>query len=443
MSATPSIALVDHLFRSRAGQMVAYLTRSLGPQYLDLAEEVVQEALLKALQIWPYSGVPRNPSGWLFRVARNAALDAIRHTAIVDQKAASFAASEIAKMAASTDSPEEAGFEEQLRDDELRMVLMCCHPALPRDARIALSLKTVGGFSTREIARAFLSDESTIAQRLVRAKRQIRKDGIAFDLPREEELIQRLDSALEVIYLMFNEGYAAQSGENLVRQELCGEALRIARLLAASSVATPETHALVALMAFQAARLPARVDSQGDVVLLEDQDRSVWDARLVALGFQHFSQCAEGPQISVYHLQAAIAAIHARAELASDTNWPMILQLYTQLLEQFSSPVVALNRIVAVAKVNGTEQALSELHALASAESLQNYYLLPAVEGSLLLEMGDKQEAARSFRRALELPCSDPEKRFLQRKLVHCLEISPAEMNHNQICLCQDPLLGL
>jgi RNA polymerase sigma-70 factor, ECF subfamily len=443
MSSTPPTALVDHLFRSRAGQMVAYLTRSLGPQYLDLAEEVVQEALLKALQIWPYSGVPRNPSGWLFRVARNAALDAIRRTSTVDQKAAALAATEFNKMAASVDSPEDAEFEEQLRDDELRMVLMCCHPALPRDARVALSLKTVGGFSTREIARAFLSEESTIAQKLVRAKRQIRKDGIAFDLPKEKELVQRLDSTLEVIYLMFNEGYAAQSGENLVRQELCGEALRIARLLAASSVATPETHALVALMAFQAARLPARVDSQGDLVLLEDQDRSAWDARLVSLGFQHFAQCAEGPQLSVYHLQAAIAAVHASAKSASDTDWQMILDLYTQLLQQFSSPVVALNRIVAVAKVNGTQQALSELYALANAESLQSYYLLPAVEGSLLLEMGDKAGAAQSFRRALELPCSEPEKRFLKRKLAQCVETSPAEINYSQGFQWQDPFLGL
>jgi RNA polymerase sigma-70 factor, ECF subfamily len=442
MSTAPPIALVDHLFRSRAGQMVAYLTRSLGPQYLDLAEEVVQEALLKALQIWPYSGVPKNPSGWLFRVARNAALDALRHKSMVEQKAASVAAAEFNKVSAS-DSPDEAESEEQLRDDELRMVLMCCHPALPRDARVALSLKTVGGFSTREIARAFLSEESAIAQKLVRAKRQIRKEGIAFELPKEEELVLRLDSALEVIYLMFNEGYAAQSGENLIRQELCGEALRVARLLAASSVATPEMHALVALMAFQAARSPARVDSQGDLVLLEDQDRSAWDTKLVALGFQHFSQSAEGHQLSAYHLQAAIAAIHARAKSTANTDWQMILDLYTQLLNLSPSPVVALNRIVAVAKVSGTQQALSELHALAKEDSLQNYYLFPAVEGSLLLEAGDKDGAARSFRRALELPCSDPEKRFLKRKLEQSTEILPLEIHYRPISLWQDFLLGL
>jgi RNA polymerase sigma-70 factor, ECF subfamily len=435
---TPAV-LVDHLFRNRAGQMVAYLTRLLGPQCLDLAEEAVQEALLKALQVWSYSSVPANPSGWLFRVARNAALDAVRHNTLVDQKAASLAASEIARMSASSGAPGEAEFEEQLRDDELRMVLMCCHPALPRDTRVALSLKTVGGFSTREIARAFLSEESAIAQKLVRAKRQIRDQSIAFALPKAGELVLRLDSTLEVIYLMFNEGYAAQSGENLTRQELCGEALRIARLLAASSVATPEVHALVALMAFQAARLPVRVDSQGEVVLLEDQDRSAWDSRLVALGFHHFTLSAEGPQLSAYHLQAAIAAAHASARSAEDTDWQMILDLYTQLLAQCPSPVIALNRIVAVAKAKGTQQALAELRDLADDDALQNYYLLPAVEGSLLLETGNGLAAARSFRRALELPCSEPEKRFLERKLAQCVDIPPVDSWQFH----QDPLLGL
>jgi RNA polymerase sigma-70 factor (ECF subfamily) len=433
-------ALVDHLFRNRAGQMVAYLTRLLGPQYLDLAEEAVQEALSKALQIWPYSGVPAHPSGWLFRVARNAALDAVRHGMLVDQKTASLAASEVARMASSADLPGEVEFEEQLRDDELRMLLMCCHPALPRGARVALSLKTIGGFSTREIARAFLSEESAIAQKLVRAKRQIRSECIAFELPKGEELTLRLDSALEAIYLIFNEGYAAQTGENLTRQELCGEALRLATLLAASSVATPEVHALVALMAFQAARLPVRVDSQGELVLLEDQDRNAWDARLVAVGFHHFALCAEGPQLSTYHLQAAIAAAHAGARSAAETDWRMILELYTQLLQQCPSPVVALNRIVAVAKVNGTEQALSELNALASEDSLRNYYLLPAVEGSLLLEAGNHPAAAESFHRALQLRCSEPEKRFLERKLAQCTDSLPIAHLESRY---QDPLLGL
>jgi RNA polymerase sigma-70 factor (ECF subfamily) len=409
--------MVDHLFRSRAGQMVAYLTRLLGPEHLDLAEEVTQEALLKALQHWPYSGIPQNPAGWLFRVARNAALDAVRHRTLAGEKSTELAVEHFRNADASSANDE---LEDQLRDDELRMVLMCCHPTLPQDARVALSLKTVGGFSVREIARAFLADEATIAQRLVRAKRQIRESRIRFELPAGEELVAPMDSALEVVYLMFNEGYAAQSGEDLVRQDLCGEALRLGRLLATSSVGTPQAHALVALMAFQAARLPARVDAAGELVLLENQDRGEWDARLIALGFDHFTQCAEGTELTSYHVQAAIAATHARAQEGRATDWKLILELYDQLIELSPSPVVELNRAVVVAKVHGPEAALAALRPLEGNRSLRNYYLLPAVQGQLLLEIGDKPGASESFRQALERPCSEPEQRFLQRKLAEC-----------------------
>ena len=415
-----AVPLVDHLFRSRAGQMVSYLTRLLGPEHLDLAEEVTQEALLRALQHWPYTGIPQNPAGWLFRVARNAALDAVRHRTLAGEKSAELTAEHLRSAGAAT--ADDAELEEQLRDDELRMVLMCCHPALAQDARVALSLKTVGGFSVREIARAFLADEATIAQRLVRAKRQIRESGIRFELPVGADLIARIDSALEVVYLMFNEGYAAQSGEDLVRQDLCGEALRLGRLLATSSVGMPQTHALVALMAFQAARLPARVDAAGELVLLEDQDRSQWDQKLIALGFHHFNLCAEGTEVTSYHVQAAIAASHARAQDGHAPDWKLILELYDQLLELSPSPIVKLNRVVVVAKVNGPEAALAELRPLADNRSLRNYYLLPAVQGQLLLDIEDKTGASQCFRQALDRPCSEPERRFLQRKLAQCLK---------------------
>jgi len=400
--------------------MVSYLTRLLGPEHLDLAEEVTQEALLRALQHWPYTGIPQNPAGWLFRVARNAALDAVRHRTLAGEKSAELTAEHLRSAGAAT--ADDAELEEQLRDDELRMVLMCCHPALAQDARVALSLKTVGGFSVREIARAFLADEATIAQRLVRAKRQIRESGIRFELPVGADLIARIDSALEVVYLMFNEGYAAQSGEDLVRQDLCGEALRLGRLLATSSVGMPQTHALVALMAFQAARLPARVDAAGELVLLEDQDRSQWDQKLIALGFHHFNLCAEGTEVTSYHVQAAIAATHARAEETRAPDWKLILELYDQLLELSPSPIVKLNRVVVVAKVNGPEAALAELRPLADNRSLRNYYLLPAVQGQLLLDIEDKTGASQCFRQALDRPCSEPERRFLQRKLAQCLK---------------------
>ena len=417
-TAIPAGELVDHLFRNRSGQMVSYLTRMLGPGHLDLAEEVVQEALLKALQNWSYHGIPDNPGGWLFRVARNAALDAIRHQSLTIEKEAQVEAEYL--LRGGTKVEEDPALEERLRDDELRMVLMCCHPALSRDARVALSLKTVGGFNVREIARAFLTEEATISQRLVRAKRQIRELNLKFELPVGEDLSSRLTSALEVIYLMFNEGYTAQSGEDLVRQDLCIEALRMGRLLADSSVRTPSIHALVALMAFQAARLPARMDSAGELVLLEDQDHKLWDQQLVTMGFHYFGRCSEGNEISEYHLQAAIAATHAGTSNSRDTNWKMILELYDQLLTMNPSPIVALNRVVALAQVKGAQAALEALQPLMGESSLKRYYLLPAVRGRLLLNLGDRAAAAQNFRSALQQSCSEPEKRLLQRRLAEC-----------------------
>lgn len=409
---------MDHLFRNRAGQMVSYLTRMLGPEHLDLAEEVVQEALLKALQVWSYSGIPDNPAGWLFRVARNAALDAVRHQSLTVQKETQIEADYLRRSdVAAEDDPR---LEERLRDDELRMVLMCCHPSLPREARVALSLKTMGGFNVREIARAFLAEEATISQRLVRAKKQIRDLNLKFEMPSGVELLARLQSALEVIYLMFNEGYAAQSGEDLVRHDLCGEALRLGKLLADSSIGTPTTKALVALMAFQAARLSARVNSSGDLVLLQDQDPRLWDAQLTALGFHYFSQCSEGDEISEYHIQAAIASTHASATNPKSTDWKTILALYDQLMALNCSPIVALNRVVALSQVHGPQAGLDALQTLMHEPSLKRYYLLPVVRGHLLFEMGDRARAAQQFRNALEQPCSEPERRFLQHKLVEC-----------------------
>ena len=286
---------------------------------------------------------------------------------------------------------------------------------------MALSLKTVSGFGVREIARAFLADEATIAQRLVRAKRQIRERELTLEMPHGEELKRRLDSMLEVIYFVFNEGYTAHEGQDLIRRELCEEALRLGRLVASSSIATPKVHALVAMMALQAARLPARVDEAGDLVLLESQDRNRWDPELIGLGFHHLELSMAGDEVSEYHAQAGIAATHARAGDAQSIEWPMILDFYDQLLAINPSPVVALNRAVAIAKVRGAEQALAEIETLEQEPKLREYYLLLAVRGHLLLELGRSADAARNFRAALELPCSEPERRFLRRKLETCL----------------------
>ena len=425
----PAHQLVDHLFRNRAGQMVAWLTRIFGPAHVELAEEVVQDALVKALQQWPFAGIPDNPAAWLLRVARNGALDVLRRDVSFRGRVAEIAA-EISRTgdASGIDPVAADGL---LRDDELRMIFLCCHPALPRDARVALSLKTVCGFSVREVARALLASDTAIAQRLVRAKRQLREAGAVFELPAGTELESRLESVLEVIYLLFNEGYSAHAGDDLVRFDLCGEALRLARLIAGSSTTSaPTAHALAALIAFQAARMPARVDGAGDMVLLENQDRALWDQRLIALGFHHLEGSAAGRVMSAYHIQAAIAAVHA-GDLTA-TPWNDVLRLYDDLLAINPSPVVALNRVVALSRVRGPTAAIEAIAPLESDPALSNYYLLPAVKGRLLAEMGDRGGAAAAFRAALERPCSEPERRWLVRRLAEVTEVHAQDPHAGQ-----------
>ncbi len=399
--------------------MVSHFARLFGPAHLDFAEDAVQEAMLRALETWPLNGVPENGAAWLFRVAHNVAIDSARRTKRLGDKTEAIVA-ELTRAAAA--APDDPDVEEQLRDDELRMIFMCCHPALSRDSSVALGLKTVGGFSVREIARAFLADEAAVAQRLVRAKRQLRDSGLTLEMPRGRELKERLASVLDVLYFMFNEGYAACEGEDLIRQDLCFEALRLVRFVASSSIATPKVHALAALMALQTARLPARVDSAGDLVLLEDQDRSKWDQELISLGFLYFDRSIAGSEISEFHAQAAIAATHARAAVARDIDWEMILRLYDQLFELNASPVVALNRAVALAKVNGPADALAQVERIAEDPKLREYHLLLAVRGHLLAELGRKEEAALCYRAAIQRPCSIPERRFLEKKLKLALD---------------------
>jgi RNA polymerase sigma-70 factor (ECF subfamily) len=414
---TPTVEtgpLLDHLFRRQAGRIVAHLTRLMGPAYLALAEESAQEAMLRALQTWPTQGVPDNPAAWLFRVAHNIAIDAVRRNRALREKTEAI----VVELTRSALTPSgDPDIEDQLRDDELRMIFLCCHPDIPRDSSVALSLKTVGGFSVREIARAFLADDAAIAQRLVRAKRQIREAGLTLDAPGPEEMERRLDAVLDVIYFMFNEGYTAHEGDELIRMDLCQEALRLGRLIAASSLAQPRLHALVALMALQAARTEARVDSAGNLILLEEQDRTRWDRQLIALGFHHFDKSMSGDQVSQYHAEAAIAATHARAATTGSIDWQTILRLYDQLVALNPSPVVILNRAVAVAKVEGAQSALRTIEPLEADPKLRHYYLLLAIRGHLLLELGRRAEAAECFRSALECRCSEPERRFLRRKL--------------------------
>jgi RNA polymerase sigma-70 factor (ECF subfamily) len=410
--------LLEHLFRRQAGRMVAHLTGLLGPANLDLAEETVQEAMLRALQAWPYQGVPDNAAAWLFRVAHNAAIDAVRRRKLTSKKEEEAVAGITEAAESLLDRPD---LDEHLRDEELRMIFMCCHPEIGREASVALSLKTVGGFSVREIARAFLAEEAAIAQRLVRAKRSIRERGLTLEMPSGHDLELRLDAVLDVIYFIFNEGYTAHEGDDLIRTELCGEAFRLVRLIAESPLAQPRVHALAALIAFQWARSRARVDQLGNLVLLEDQDRSLWDSRLISLGFCHFDRSIGGDAASEFHVQAAIAATHARAASEGEIQWPIILQLYDDLAAINPSPVVELNRAVAVAKVHGPHKALDGIESLSAEPKLRSYYLLLAVRGHLLLDLGRRDEAAASFQAALECRCSEPERRFLRKKLTECL----------------------
>jgi len=413
MNERTSPVLLEHLFRSQAGRTVSCLAGHLGLQHLQLAEDAVQEAMLRAVQLWPFQGVPEKPEAWLFSVAHNYAITVLRRSLSFEGKAGDLGA----MLDARTQSVENIDLELHLRDDELRMIFMCCHPELGQDVRVGLSLKLVGGFSVAEIARIFMVEENTIAQRLVRAKRLIRERGLSLALPEEKELPARLDSVLEVIYLMFSGGYGAHSGEDLIRRDVCLEAVRLGRLVASSSMAAPRVDALVALMALQAARLPARTDSAGDLVLLEEQDRSLWESELIAVGFSYFDRSIAGEEISAWHVQAAIAATYANAESPESIDWTVILEHYDQLMTMTRSPVVALNRAVAVLKVHGAEAALTALASIESHAAMRGYHLLPAVRGYVLSKLGRWSEAEAAFSAALQCDCAEPERRFLQRQL--------------------------
>jgi len=404
---------VDHLFRHSAGQMVATLTRVLGAEHLSLAEEVVQEALISALQHWSISGIPEKPKGWLFRVARNRALDQLRRDASLRAKEPDV----VAAFRERADDPEPA-FAHELRDDQLRMMLMCCHPAIPRESRIALTLKTVGGFGVDEIARAFLTKKETIAQRIVRAKRLIREERIPIEMPSRGELPERLESLLEVIYLLFNEGYSAHAGDDLVRSDLCAEAIRLGRQLAVHpATSLPEVHALLALMLLQAARLPARVDAAGELATLAEQDRTLWDQAMTAEGLRELGRSAEGERLTAYHVEAAIASYHAIAGSFDETDWPAIVEHYNLLLELKPTPVVALHRAIAEAMAEGPAAGMAALDEIAADPALANYLPLHAAMGELCLRLGDRVRAAEHFSFALELPATLPERQFLLKKI--------------------------
>jgi RNA polymerase sigma-70 factor (ECF subfamily) len=410
-------ALVAHLFRQHSGRMLATLTRLLGSRNLALAEEVVQEALLTALQQWPFHGVPLNPSAWLIQVAKNRALDRLRRDRSFSERERDVIAA-FESRASTSLGPGAPEPPRPFADDELCMMVMACHPEIPRESRVALTLKTVGGFSVPEIARAFLAQDATIAQRLVRVKRFIRERDIPLELPVASEMPARLDSLLEVLYLMFNEGYSAHAGESLVRHDLVQEAIRLTRMLIRHPATdAPKTQALLALMLLHAARIPARAGAGHDLFVLEEQDRRAWDRTLIADGLRHLDASARGETVSTYHLQAGIAACHAVAPSYEDTNWSEIVSLYDALLDLEPSPVVALNRAIALSRVHGAAAGLRALAPLHDDPTLSRYYLFHATLGELSRETGDLAASARHYAAALALPASTPVRRFLQRKL--------------------------
>ncbi len=409
--------VVEHLFRHEYGKMVATLTRIFGVEHLTLAEDVVQEALARALQTWPFYGVPQNPSAWIMRASRNLALDVVRRQKVFRDKEAEITR----QMEDHGGSPDAIFTEHEIRDDRLRMMFVCCHPLVPADAQVALSLKTLCGFSVTEISRAFLTSEAAILKRLTRAKQKIRQARIPFEIPAGAELARRMDGVLQALYLLFNEGYKASGGETLVRADICREAIRLGTLLAEHPIGdTPRTHALLALMLLSAARLPARVDDEGNLLLLKDQDRTKWDRAMIARGMVHFARSAAGDEISEYHLQAGIAACHATAKDDASTDWARILAFYDRLAEIDPSPVIALNRAVAIANHRGAQAGLEAVAAIGGLDKLQEYYLLHAVRGDLESRLDHAESAVRHFRRSLEFATLDSERVFLTRRLREC-----------------------
>jgi RNA polymerase sigma-70 factor (ECF subfamily) len=407
---------VDRVFRDESGRVVAGLIRALGD--IDLAEESVQDAFIAAIEHWPRDGLPPNPGAWIATTARNRAIDRLRRARKLTEKTEALGRLMAADSAQVEPGPEEVADRPPVEDDRLRLIFTCCHPALAADAQVALTLRLVGGLRTPEIARAFLVPEKTLAQRLVRAKRKIRDAAIPYRVPPADELPERLSSVLHVLYLVFNEGYSASAGATLVRRELASEAIRLARLLVALMPGEAEALGLLALLLIQDSRRDARQDERGELVLLADQDRGRWDRARIDEGLAALERAARlGTVAGPFQLQAMIAAEHARAARAA-TDWPRIVALYDELLAAQPSPVIALNRAVAVSMASGPAAGLALVDQIAVSGELAGYHLLYATRAELLARLDRRPEAAVAFRRALALATNEVDRRHLGRRLV-------------------------
>jgi len=415
---------IDAVWRIEQAKLIAGLTRIT--RDVGAAEELAQDALVVAIEQWPRFGVPDKPGAWLMAVAKNRALDRFRRNRLAERKHAEFGRAIAIEQEFEAPDPD-AALDDDIGDDLLRLIFIACHPVLSTEARVALTLRLIGGLTTDEIARAFLQQESTIAQRIVRAKRTLADKRVPFEVPPETERTERLASVLDVIYLIFNEGYSATSGESWVRPPLCEEALRLGRILAGLSPDEPEVHGLVALMELQASRLAARTDPSGEPILLLDQDRARWDRLLIRRGLAALEQAEtlaarQGRPPGPLTVQAGLAACHARAATAADTDWPHIVDLYGLLAELTPSPVVELNRAVAVAMADGPEAGLALVDRLTAEPALKAYHLLPSVRGDLLAKLGRLDEAGKEFTRAASMTENMRERDLLAGRAAACAE---------------------
>ncbi|MDP0500600.1 MAG: sigma-70 family RNA polymerase sigma factor [Verrucomicrobiota bacterium JB022] len=408
--------LTAHLFRQEAGRLVSMLTGIFGLDRLQLAEDVVQDAMVRALQVWPYHGVPDEPAAWLFQTARRLALDAIRRERTFRIKQPQIVTN--VEQQLSTLDTSDPMFEAEVRDARLRLIFACCHPALPEEAQVALALKTLGGFSTSEIARAFLCAEPAMAKRLTRARQKIRDEAIPLEIPAGPELRERQEGVLKVLYLLFNEGYHATSGERMIKEEICAEAIRLARMVVEHPAAvSPPAHALLALMLFTEARRQARIDDNGNLMRLSEQDRTQWNYGLIGEGLMQLNAAARGEDLTEYHLQAAIAACHCTAREYEQTDWGRILRLYDQLVQLNESPVYALNRAVAVGQVFGPAAGMEAIESLINRHQLDSYHLLYAVMGDFEARLEHFQQAADHWEEALRLTSLPTEQAHLRQRL--------------------------
>ena len=413
---------IETVWRIESARLIAGIARLVGD--VGLAEDLAQDALVAALERWPESGVPEKPGAWLMATARHRAIDLLRRDKLLRRKHAELEPELLARQETAVPALD-AALDDDIGDDLLRLIFTTCHPVLPTEGRVALTLRLLGGLTAEEIARAFLVPVPTIQQRIVRAKRTLARRRVPFDAPRGPELGPRLRSVLEVIYLVFNEGYSATAGDDWMRPALCEDALRLGRILAGLAPAEPEVHGLVALMELQASRLRARIGPSGEVVLLLDQDRGRWDQLLIGRGLASLERARElGGAAGPYALQAAIAACHARARTPEETDWRRIVELYGELARVMPSPVVELNRAVAVAMADGPAAGLELVDALGAAPSLRNYHLLPSVRGDLLAKLGRLGEARKELERAAALTRNARERALLLERAAACAEPS-------------------